>query len=84
MFGGDIHIKDKPIQKRLIFEYSSEVAMTLNYDENLEMIVYDHLRPHQPFFEGNYRFYAPDGSYDALRFEKGEFYQEEDIDARNY
>lgn len=83
-FGGDIHLDEGKELKRLIFEYSSEVAMSVNYDENLGMIVYDHLRPYQPFFEGNYRFYAPDGSYDGLRFEKGKFYREEDLDARNY
>ncbi|MFW5821661.1 MAG: hypothetical protein ACOCWA_10240 [Bacteroidota bacterium] len=83
-FGGNINFEGEPERKRMIFEYSSEVAMTLNYDERLNMIVYDHLRPPQPFFEGNFRFYVPDGSYDGLRFEKGEFYHEEDIDARNY
>lgn len=83
-FGGDIHLGEEKKVRRLVFEYSSEVAMSVNYDENLGMIVYDHLRPYQPFFEGNFRFYAPDGSYDGLRFEKGEFYREEDLDARNY
>lgn len=84
LFGEDIHLGEEKDLKRVIFEYSSKVAMMVNYDERLDMIVYDHLRPYQPFFEGNYRFYAPDGSYDGLRFEKGEFYREEDLDARNY
>lgn len=81
-FDGTIHIKDKVV-KRLIFEYSSEVVMSVNYDEKLNMIVWDHLSPLEPLFRGNYRFYSPDGSYDGLRFEKGEFYLVEDVDARN-
>jgi hypothetical protein len=82
-FGGEV-MTEEGEKNRMIFEYSSEVAMAVNYDEKLDMFVYDHLRPYQPIFEGNYRFYAPDGSYDGLRFEKGVFIKEEDIDARNY
>ncbi len=81
-FGGEIFMGEDKI-KRAIFEYSSEVVMSINFDERLDMIVYDHLRPYQPLFEGNYRFYAPDGTYDGLRFDKGEFIREEDVDARN-
>lgn len=81
-FGGKIHT-DKEELKRLIFEYSSQVVMSVNYDEKLDMIVWDHLSPLEPLFKGNYRFYGPDGSYDGLRFEKGNFYLEEDVDARN-
>ncbi|MFW5819953.1 MAG: hypothetical protein ACOCWA_01580, partial [Bacteroidota bacterium] len=83
-FGGEIYFDEEQEFRRIIFEYSSEVAMTVNYDERLNMIVFDHLRPYQPFFEGNFRFYAPDGSYDGLQFKKGKFYREEDLDARNY
>ena len=82
VFEGKFKYKDKEI-KRMIFEYSSEVAMFLNYDPRLRRIVFDHLRPFDPVLAGNFRFYAPDGSYDALRFEKGSFILEEDVDARN-
>lgn len=69
--------------KRIIFEYSDRVAMTLNYDDRLEMIVFDHLAPFEAIFTGNYLFYGPDGSYDGFRFEKSVFHFEKDIDARN-
>lgn len=69
--------------KRIIFEYSDDVAMSVNYNENLEMIVYDHLSPFQPIFSGVYRFYGPDGSYDGLQFNKSIFHLKKDIDARN-
>jgi hypothetical protein len=82
-FGGDIYMDDK-VLKRLIFEYSDQVVMSINYDSNLDMIVWDHLSPLEPIFHGDYRFYGPDGSFDALKFEKGEFFLKEDVDARNY
>lgn len=69
--------------KRIIFEYSDNVAMTLRYDERLKMIVYDHLAPFEPIFTGSYRFYSPDGSYDGLKFNKTSFQLLKDVDARN-
>jgi hypothetical protein len=81
-FGGVFKANEQS-KKRMIFEYSAEVAMFLNYDERMGKIVFDHLRPFEPILSGNYRFYGPDGSYDAFRFEKGIFILEEDVDARN-
>ena len=81
-FAGNFKLTEKET-RRMIFEYSSEVAMFLNYDPRLDRIVFDHLRPFEPILTGNYRFYGPDGSYDAFRFEKGTFILEEDVDARN-
>lgn len=69
--------------KRIIFEYSDNVAMTLRYDERLEMIIYDHLAPFEQIFTGSYRFYSPDGSYDGLKFNKSSFQLMKDVDARN-
>lgn len=83
VFGGQINTGDQDV-KRLIFEYSEQVVMSVKYDEKLQMIVWDHLTPFEPIFRGNFKFYGPDGSYDGLRFEKGEFIVEEDVDARNY
>jgi len=69
--------------KRVIFEYSGQVVMTLRYDDRLNMIVFDHLSPIQPMFTNNYRFYSPDGSYDGFQFRKGVFFLQTDVDARN-
>ncbi|MCF8379517.1 MAG: hypothetical protein K9H49_08075 [Bacteroidales bacterium] len=69
--------------KRIIFEYSDNIAMTLRYDERLDRIIYDHLAPFEPIFTGSYRFYGPDGSYDGLKFNKSVFHLEKDVDARN-
>jgi len=69
--------------RRIIFEYSDNIAMTLRYDERLDLIIYDHLAPFEPIFTGSYRFYGPDGSYDGLKFNKSTFQLIKDVDARN-
>ena len=45
--------------------------MMLRYDDKLKMIVFDHLSPSKPSYEGKYQYYGPDFSYDGLIFEKG-------------
>jgi hypothetical protein len=68
---------------RLVFEYSSQVSMTVNYDPNLDMITFDHLVPFHPIYKGTYEFYGPDGSFDGIEFVSGRWVYREDLDARN-
>jgi len=68
---------------RLIYEYGNDVSMSLNYDEKEKMIIMDHLAPEDSRFEGQYQFYGPDFSYDALQFKKGEWIFERDVFAKN-
>ncbi len=68
---------------RIFFEYNEQAVMSLQYDEKLKMIVFDHLIPRQPNLEGMYEFYIPDLSFDGLKFEKDGWYLKQDIDARN-
>jgi len=56
---------------RLILEYKKEAAVTINYDDTLGMIVYDHIIPEDGKSFGMYPTYVPDGSYEALKFKKG-------------
>jgi len=81
-FGGTFQMEFQKL-KRVIYEYSSQVVMTIRYDERLKMIVIDHLSPIEPIFSNNYRFYSPDGSYDGFKFNKGVFILVPDVDARN-
>ena len=65
---------DKPGAKvdelRMIFEYSAEASVRVNWDEQYQMVLFDHLIPWpSPFGRGI--TYVPDGSYDGLRLEKG-------------
>ena len=47
------------------------------------MIIMDHLAPEDSRFEGQYQFYGPDFSYDALEFKKGEWVFQRDVFAKN-
>jgi hypothetical protein len=82
-FGAPIINYNKVTLNRLIFEYTSSVSMSLNYDENSKRIIFDHLSPIEEGLKGQYQFYAPDLSYDALKFKKGKWQHIENIDARN-
>jgi hypothetical protein len=82
VFGASIFKNRKKISNRLIFEYSEFATMTLEYEEKKEMIVYDHLAPSSPKYEGQYEFYGPDFSYDGLKYEKGIWNTYYDLDLR--
>ena len=72
VFGAPVFNKpeSKEPEQRLLFEYSSEASIRVNWDEQYQMVLFDHLIPvPSPFGRGI--TYVPDGSYDGLRFEKG-------------
>jgi hypothetical protein len=71
------------VEDRIVLEYSADLAVTVRYNEELDMIIYDHLVPLHPLYHGNYQFYGPDGSYDGLTFTEGSWVLKEDVDARN-
>ena len=57
--------------------------MSLKYNNELKMIVFDHLSPFESRYQGVYQFYGPDFSYDGLEFNKGIWRLISDVDARN-
>jgi len=67
---------------RVVLEYSDQVAISVRYNPQLEMIVYDHLVPLHPLYENQFEYYGPDGSFDGLKFEDGIWILQEDVDAR--
>jgi len=83
LFLQDQFLIEDNLQDRIVLEYSADLAATVRYNETMDMIVYDHLAPLHPIYSGNYQFYGPDGSYDGLKFTKGIWVLEQDIDARN-
>lgn len=56
------------VHKRLFFEHKEQAIMTMRYDTERGMIVYDHLSPESPALKGFYAYYVPDMSYDGLEF----------------
>lgn len=81
-FGFNFEIlKEK--RKRIIFEYNAKASMTLRWDENKKLIIWDHLAPTESKYEGMPEFYGPDFTNDALKFKKGKWILLEDIDIKN-
>ncbi len=82
VFGAEIFKNQREMSKRILFEYAEFASMTLQYDKDKDMIVYDHLSPSKPQYEGQYEFYGPDFSYDGLKFENGIWNTYFDLDLR--
>jgi hypothetical protein len=83
VFRGNQFLDGGTVKDRIVFEYSSELASSIRYNDQLKMIVSDHLGPLHPIYTGNYEFYGPDGSYDGFIFIEGIWVKEENVDARN-
>ncbi|MCD4793564.1 MAG: hypothetical protein K8R54_10045 [Bacteroidales bacterium] len=71
VFGEDVFKTETGFKKRLFFEYAERVTMTLRYDKDFEMIIWDHLSPSKQELVGHYEYYGPDMTYDGFIFEKG-------------
>jgi len=84
VFGKDVFRFPRKNPKRLMFEYSSEITMSLKFNEKRNQIVYSHLGPNQEgdVLLGQPQYYGPDGSYDALELRNDKWVTVEDVDAR--
>jgi hypothetical protein len=86
-FGAPIFKDEKQFKRRVIFEYSSDVIVSMKYHpakkkDDPELVIFDHLSPVNPSMEGMYEFYYPDLSFDAYKFEGGKWIYVPDVDAR--
>lgn len=75
--------KNKSLNNRVIFQYNKLNTMTLTYDKNKKMIVFDHLVPYEPTMEGNFEFYATDSSFDGYKLTYGKLTLVENIELKN-
>ncbi len=85
IFGKDVFKIPKKNPKRIMFQYSADVVMTLRYEPKKNTIVFSHLSPESDdtYLKNQYQFYGPDGSFDAFVREKDKWKLIEDIDVRN-
>lgn len=85
VFGKDVFKFPRKNPRRLIFEYSSEVSMSLKYNEKRKQIIYSHLAAKDPgsVLEGQFQYYGPDGSFDALELRKDKWITLEAVDITN-
>ena len=72
----------KQTKLRVIFEYSAMLTMSLRYDDLQKQIVFDHLSPSEPRYEGVYQYYGPDMSFDGLMFDKNRWVYISKIETR--
>ncbi|MDG1333553.1 MAG: hypothetical protein P8P74_14550 [Crocinitomicaceae bacterium] len=78
-FGSPIFKVGKETKKRMFYEHSEKVTMTLQYESGRDRIMMDHLSPETPTMKGYYSFYVPDLSYDAFVFEDKKWVLKEDV-----
>ncbi len=70
-FGAAVFEKpDGPPDLRVYVQYSADAKVKMNWDEQYQMILFDHLIPFPSPF-GRDMTQVPDGSYDGYKFEKG-------------
>lgn len=82
-FGAPLFEQQKITLNRVLFEYRTDVSMSLRYEEDRKRIVFDHLSPPDASLKGQTQYYGPDLSYDAYYWKKGRWQLRENIDARN-
>lgn len=69
-FGAPLFEKDKKQASRIILEYDARAKISLRYNDQDKMIVFDHLSPSRPELIDQYQYYIPDLSYDAFELKK--------------
>jgi hypothetical protein len=82
VFGAPVFHRENPPpgppENRMFFEYSAEAVVKVNWDEQYKMILFDHLIQFpSPFARGMTA--VPDGSYDGLQFQKGQWYFQDKV-----
>lgn len=70
-------------KNRIVFEYSRQVSMMLNYNPQEGLIIFDHLAPPDSKLKNRPDLYGPDLSYDALRLVGGRWKYQADLPLKN-
>lgn len=85
VFGKDVFKFPRKNPRRLMFEYSTDITMSVRYNEKRNQIIYSHLssKKEGTLLEGEYQYYGPDGSFDALEMKKGKWVTIEDVDVKS-
>lgn len=72
VFGAPVFVTKEPeknfTKNRFVLQYSSEASARLNYDEEMKMIVYDHM---EAMATERGVILVPDGTYEAYEYSKG-------------
>lgn len=82
LFGKEVIMVGDDVLGRMIFRYSPLATMILRFNQSRSRIIFDHLSPSSGQYEGVYKYYGPDFSYDALEIRDGKLVLLENIDPR--
>lgn len=83
VFGKDVFKFPRKNPKRIMFEYSSKVVMSMRYNPESQAIIFDHLSAKDEFSTGMPQYSGPDFSFDAFVFKHHRWYYLEDVDTKN-
>ena len=83
-FGKSIFVKEiensRPeTRNRILLNYSADASITLNFNPEMQMVVFDHLVARQGRIPGQGMTLYPDGSYEAYVLSEGKFYYKERV-----
>jgi len=81
-FGAPIFKFGSNNTKRVVFEHSAEVTMSLHFDARKNQIVFNKLEPTRPELKGQYSFYYPSSTFQALELSKGKWVHIGEVDFR--
>lgn len=83
VFGGSVFdfgkLDERNKLKRFSIEYKEDAKVSMNYDPEMQMIIFDHLVPESSSAKGEYKTYVPDGSYEGFRWEEGKWRYVENV-----
>ncbi|MCC5923334.1 MAG: hypothetical protein JJT77_06085 [Crocinitomicaceae bacterium] len=82
-FGAPMFETENGFAKRVFFEHAAKAVMSLKYDPQRNMIIFDHLSPESPGLHEFREFYVPDMSYDAYIYDNNKWRLKQDIIAVN-
>lgn len=75
--------KNQAMKNRIVFEYNKKNSMTLAYDKNLNMVIFDHLAPYEPNMVGNFEYYGSDLSFDGYLINYQKLYLKQNLPLKN-
>lgn len=83
VFGLPVFRTSEGPKNRVVFRYSGQASMMLDYLPGKKTIVFDHLVPFSQGQTGNYEFYGPDLSYDGFALQNGQWQLVENLELEN-
>ncbi len=66
-------------KNKVLLEFTAESKITLNYDEHLEMVLFDHLMPFADDRSGPGLRFIPDGTYEGFKLKGGNWIHVEKV-----